>query len=395
MIDLFALLEQGLDSIIPDNALATIAAAKTPLKIKFGADPSAPDLHLGHMVVLNKLRLLQDLGHHVHFLIGDFTALIGDPTGKSETRKPLSEDQVRQNAETYQEQVFKILDPGKTTVVYNSHWLSKLSAKEMIELSAKYTVARMLERDDFHKRFTGNQPISVHEFLYPLLQGYDSVELNSDVEFGGTDQTFNLLMGRHLQKEAAQKQQLIFTVPILEGLDGVKKMSKSLNNHIGLLEAPTEQFGKMMSLPDSLICRYYTLLTTESPESISQMAKDMESGTLNPRDAKIALAKMIITRLHSSTDADHAATEFAKVFAEKELPSDIPEIVLSSEPVRIDQLLAEKGNVGSKKEIGRLIKQGAVSIDGETVSDMFYTFTPKHAQVIKVGKRRFMKLVVS
>ena len=382
---------QGIDSIIPDTG--TDALKKGGLSIKFGADPSAPDLHLGHMVVLNKLRLLQDLGHHVHFLIGDFTAMIGDPTGKSETRKPITREQVKANATTYQEQVFKILDPEKTTVVFNSTWLDTLTASDFLALSGKYTVARMLERDDFHKRFYGNQSISIHEFLYPLLQGYDSVALESDVEIGGTDQTFNLLMGRHLQKEyGVKKQQTIITVPILEGLDGVQKMSKSLNNHIGIMDEPNDMFGKIMSIPDTLILRYFMLLTSATPHDIEVMKADMDAGT-NPRDYKIRLAKTIITRLHSSDDAVSAEVHFVTVFSQRNSPDEMPEITVSlNTPLHILSFIAEQKIIASKKEISRLIQQGAVTIDGDLVSDIKFEFIPTSEHVLKIGKRKFFRL---
>lgn len=382
---------QGIDSIIPDTG--TDALKKGGLSIKFGADPSAPDLHLGHMVVLNKLRLLQDLGHHVHFLIGDFTAMIGDPTGKSETRKPITREQVKANATTYQEQVFKILDPEKTTVVFNSTWLDTLTASDFLALSGKYTVARMLERDDFHKRFYGNQSISIHEFLYPLLQGYDSVALESDVEIGGTDQTFNLLMGRHLQKEyGVKKQQTIITVPILEGLDGVQKMSKSLNNHIGIMDEPNDMFGKIMSIPDTLILRYFMLLTSASPHDIEVMKADMESGT-NPREYKIRLAKTIITRLHSSDDAASAEAHFVTVFSQRNTPDEMPEITVTlNASLHILSFIAEQKIITSKKEISRLIQQGAVTIDGDLVPDIKYEFIPTSEHVLKIGKRKFFRL---
>lgn len=394
MNNLLEKFKQGLDSIYPDTALDALEKAKSPLKIKFGADPSAPDLHLGHMVVLNKLKLLQNMGHKIQFLIGDFTAMIGDPTGKSETRKILTEDQVQANAKTYQDQIFKVLDKDKTEVVYNSHWLSKLTPQEFIQLSAKYTVARMLERDDFSKRYKGNQPISIHEFLYPLLQGYDSVELNSDVEMGGTDQTFNLLMGRHLQKEAGQREQLIFTVPILEGLDGKRKMSKSLNNHIGILESANEQFGKMMSIPDELITRYFTLLTMESTDSIKHMESQMASGELNPKTAKVKLAKILITQLHSAEEADQAEQEFQRIFAQKQVPTDMPQVQLTNTPQRLDQVVMENNLLASKKEWSRMVDQGAVTLDDEKVTDMFLEFTPQNDQVLKIGKRRFYQFKV-
>jgi tyrosyl-tRNA synthetase len=391
MVGMWNIFKQGVESIIPEKDEDKLKCGG--LTIKFGADPSAPDLHLGHMVVLNKLRLLQDLGHQVQFLIGDFTAMIGDPTGKSETRKSITKEQVKENAESYQLQVFKILDPEKTTVVFNSTWLDKLSASQLISLSGRYTVARMLERDDFNKRFKGNKSISIHEFLYPLLQGYDSVELKSDVEIGGTDQTFNLLMGRHLQREYGQKkQQTIITVPILEGLDGVQKMSKSLNNHIGIMDEPKEMFGKLMSLPDTLIFRYFQLLTSKTPEDINIMKQHIKDGK-NPRDFKIELAHVIITQLHSAKDAVDAEEQFKKVFSKKLVPDEMPEIkVLKGESIHVLSFIAENKIIPSKKEITRLIKQGAVTIDGERIPDLKYEFTPVAEHVLKIGKRKFFRL---
>ena len=382
---------QRLSEFIPETDLE--AFNKTPKKIKFGADPSAPDLHLGHMVVLNKLRMLQDMGHEVQFIIGDFTATIGDPTGKSETRKPLTEDQVKQNARSYQEQVFKILDKAKTTVYYNSEWLDKLTSRDMIRLSASYTVARMLERDDFEKRYKSNQSISLHEFMYPLLQGYDSVALKSDLEMGGTDQKFNLLMGRHLQKEEGLSLQAIATVPILEGLDGVQKMSKSLNNHIGITDAPQEMFGKLMSIPDELIIRYFTLVTLETAETIQAVEAKLKAGE-NPRYIKEQLAKLIVTRLHSEEAANEAAEQFKHVFANKQVPDDMPDLRFSDGAKLADLLVSEKV-LPSKKEAFRMVKQGAVSIDGEKIEDPFQTLAqPKGDGVLKVGKRKFYRLIL-
>jgi len=389
----WALFKSGIDSILPVEAEAKLQHATTPLTIKFGADPSAPDLHLGHMVVLNKLRLLQDMGHHVQFLIGDFTAMIGDPTGKSETRKILTKEAVAANAQTYQDQVFKILDKRKTTVVYNSEWLGMLSAAEMIQLSAQYTVARMLERDDFSKRFKSQQSISVHEFLYPLLQGYDSVVLKSDVEIGGTDQTFNLLMGRHLQKEyGCLVQQAIVTVPILEGLDGVKKMSKSLNNHIALLDTPKDILGKTMSIPDTLISRYFLLLTDVPRSEIDAMDVAIETHSINPRDLKITLAKTLVTKLHNKEEAEKAAAEFAAVFSKGQVPDEMPDLMIKESSV-LGEVLLQAGEVPSKKEFRRMIDQGAISINGEKITDVFYNYDKADGDVLKMGKRRFYKLV--
>jgi len=345
------------------------------------------------MVVLNKLRLLQDMGHHVQFLIGDFTAMIGDPTGKSETRKILTKEAVAANAQTYQDQVFKILDKRKTTVVYNSEWLGMLSAAEMIQLSAQCTVARMLERDDFSKRFKSQQSISVHEFLYPLLQGYDSVVLKSDVEIGGTDQTFNLLMGRHLQKEyGCLVQQAIVTVPILEGLDGVKKMSKSLNNHIALLDTPKDILGKTMSIPDTLISRYFLLLTDVPRSEIDAMDVAIETHSINPRDLKITLAKTLVTKLHNKEEAEKAAAEFAAVFSKGQVPDEMPDLMIKESSV-LGEVLLQAGEVPSKKEFRRMIDQGAISINGEKITDVFYNYDKADGDVLKMGKRRFYKLV--
>lgn len=393
MSHLFDAFKRGLEGIIPDDALDKIQKASQPLKIKFGADPSAPDLHLGHCVVLRKLRLLQDMGHRVQFVVGDFTAMIGDPTGKSETRKPLDEATVAANAKTYQEQIFKVLDKSKTDVVFNSDWLSELSGKEMIQLSARYTVARMLERDDFTKRFKSNQSISIHEFLYPLLQGYDSVVLESDVELGGTDQTFNLLMGRHLQREyGVGKEQAIITVPILEGVDGVQKMSKSLNNHIGILDSPKDIYGKTMSIPDSMIIRYYSLLTDKSDDDLKDLETSILSGDVNPRNAKSDLAKDLVCMFYSSEDAIGAEEEFKRIFAQGQVPDDMPEVVLSDE-THLLSLIVDQGLIASKKEGQRLIQQGAVSLDNEKVPDFKFSFTPSGEHVIKVGKRKFLKVV--
>lgn len=390
--ELLANLLNGLDEIIPDNIGKELLIGSKPLTIKFGADPSAPDLHLGHMVVLNKLRILQNMGHSVIFLIGDFTAMIGDPTGKSKTRPALQPDQVKQNAVTYQEQVFKILDPAKTTVVYNSDWLGKLSAKDMIELAAKYTVARMLERDDFEKRFKRNIAISIHEFLYPLLQGYDSVHLENDIEIGGRDQKFNLLMGRYLQEQAGQKPQICITVPILEGMDGVQKMSKSLGNHIGVMDAPNDMFGKLMSIPDQLIIRYFSLLTTESLDRIKQIQAEMAAQTLNPKLAKEALALKIVSQLHSEAEAIAAKENFNNVFSNKQNPEDMQKISIPTvTPIRMDQLAVDHHMCSSKKEMQKLISQGAVYLDGLRIDDIFYTFTPQVDQVLKVGKRKFYR----
>ncbi len=393
MSDLFERFMSGVDTIIPESD--TISAIKTQsLRIKFGADPSAPDLHLGHAVILTKLRLLQDMGHTVIFLIGDFTAMIGDPTGKSQTRKPLTKEQVVENAESYKAQVFKFLDPEKTEVVYNSEWLSKLSAVDVVKLSSSYTVARMLERDDFSKRYASGTPISVHEFLYPLFQGYDSVALKSDVEVGGTDQTFNLLMGRHLQQQDNMNAQSIVTFPILEGLDGVQKMSKSLGNHIAVLDEPNNMFGKVMSIPDTLITRYFQLLSLVSPSELAQIESDLTSG-VNPRDVKRDLGKRIVAKLHSDDAAEQAIQHFDTVFAKRDIPDDIPVLNVAADAIFLADFLLEHGLAPSKKEARRLIAQGAVSINQEKVSpDERQMYHPSHDDVLKVGKRRFAKVQV-
>jgi len=395
MSSLFELFKRGLEQVVPETILERVASASKPLNVKWGADPSAADLHLGHYVALHKLRLLQEMGHRVQFVVGDFTARIGDPTGKSETRKALTEEAVKGFAKTYQEQVFRVLDRDKTTVVYNSEWLGRLSSSEMIQLSARYTVARMLERDDFHKRFHGNQPISIHEFMYPLLQGYDSVVLKSDVEFGGTDQTFNLLMGRHLQREyACGVEQAIMTVPILEGLDGVQKMSKSLGNYIGLTEDPKTMFGKTMSIPDSCLIRYFTLLTNVSDAEIAAMKADLAADRVNPRDLKMILGRTIVGIFYGDAAGQAAQQEFIDVFSKKELPTDIPEETVLGAAFSVAAFLVERQLAPSKKEAQRLMAQGAVTIDGEKVDDFRSEFTPTGEHVVKVGKHKYLKLIV-
>tara|TARA_Y100001935_G_scaffold255653_1_gene270536 strand:+ start:5273 stop:6448 length:1176 start_codon:yes stop_codon:yes gene_type:complete len=361
--------------------------------IKWGADPSAPDLHLGHYVILNQLAQFQKMGHEIIFLIGDFTARIGDPTGKSATRKPLSEADVKTNADTYLNQVFKVLDETKTTVVYNSTWLNQLSPSEMVSLCAKYTVARMLERDDFSKRFKGNIPISIHEFLYPLLQGYDSVHLKNDIEIGGTDQKFNLLVGRHLQKESGQPPQTVLTLPILEGLDGVQKMSKSLNNHIAILDTPNDMFGKCMSIPDELIIRYITLLTNPIENELKTIEKKLQDGE-NPRNIKLDLATTIVEKFHSPNDAQKARENFINVFSKKAIPNDIPEIqITDNHPLNLINFICDQQLAPSKKEARRLLEQGAVSINEERISNPSHEFLPENNTIIKVGKRKFVKII--
>ncbi len=376
---------------IPESDITRLTSSSKPLKIKFGADPSAADLHLGHTVILNQLKQLQELGHEIIFLIGDFTAMIGDPTGKSKTRPPLTQEQVLKNASTYQDQVFKILDKAKTTVVFNSKWLAPLSAQDIIKLAAKYNVARMLERDDFNKRYTTNQSISIHEFLYPLLQGYDSVHLENDIEVGGTDQKFNLLVGRHLQREYGKKEQTILTFPLLEGLDGTQKMSKSLNNHISLTDTPQDMFGKIMSIPDELIIRYFSLTTHYEPQKIQALADQLKAGE-NPRDLKDLLGQTLVEQYYSKTDAENASASFKQVFTQKELPNDIAEIQIKQEEL-LGDVIIKAGGVPSKKEFRRMIDQGAVSIDGTRISDPFHKVQLKMNVVVKIGKRRFFKLI--
>lgn len=393
--DALELLKRGVEDILLEQELAERLAQGRPLRIKAGFDPTAPDLHLGHTVLINKLRQFQDLGHQVLFLIGDFTARIGDPTGKSVTRKPLSAEDVAENARTYQEQIFKILDPERTEVVFNNDWMSKLGAADLIQLAAQHTVARMLERDDFHKRYTGGQPIAIHEFLYPLIQGYDSVVLKADVEMGGTDQRFNLLVGRELQKAAGQPPQVVMTMPILEGLDGVQKMSKSLGNYIGIKEAPGEMFGKIMSIGDDLMWRYFELLSFRSNQELAALRKSVEEG-VNPRDVKFELAEEIVARFHDAAAARAAKEEFIARFQKGAMPSEIPEVEVPGEDggVPLPQLLKAAGLTPSTSEAMRMIKQGAVRIDGERVDDRDLRLPSGSVQVVQVGKRRFARVTV-
>jgi len=368
-----------------------------PLTIKAGFDPTAPDLHLGHTVLIQKLRHFQVLGHNVHFLIGDFTGLIGDPTGKSETRPPLTPEDVKRNAETYKEQVFKILDPEKTTVVFNSTWLGKLTSYDMIRLASELTVARMLERDDFKKRFESNRPISIHEFLYPLIQGYDSVAMKADVELGGTDQLFNLLMGRDLQRSRGQEPQVVLTMPLLEGLDGINKMSKSLGNYIGISEAPDSIFGKIMSISDELMFRYYELLSDLSMAEIVALKEKIATSQLHPKAAKVQLAKEMVTRFHNQAAAEDAARTFEQVFARHEMPDEIEEVqvVATEAEIWVPKLLLDAGLVKSTSDGRRMVQQHAVSIDGEKVEDINAVLPAKGSVLIKVGKRRFCRVIFS
>lgn len=367
-----------------------------PLRIKAGFDPTAPDLHLGHTVLLRKLKTFQDLGHEVYFLIGDFTAMIGDPTGRSETRKALSREEVIENAKTYREQVFKILDPEKTKIVFNSHWFDKFTSYDMIKLTAKYTVARMLERDDFKKRFKEGIPIFIHEFVYPLLQGYDSVAISADVELGGTDQKFNLLVARDIQREYGQEPEVIMTLPILEGLDGVNKMSKSLGNYVGINEPPQEMYGKLMSISDELMWRYYELLSDLSMEEIEKKKAMVERGEYHPKRAKMDLAFEIVARFHGISAAKKAEEEFERVFSQRELPSEMPyHEFTNQEGVKLVKVLTETGLAKSNSEARRLISQGGVKIDGEKVCDVDFVIPADGMErVIKVGKKNFVKVKV-
>uniref|UniRef100_UPI004057980B tyrosine--tRNA ligase n=1 Tax=Candidatus Electronema sp. TaxID=2698783 RepID=UPI004057980B len=364
-------------------------------KIKAGFDPTAPDLHLGHTVLLQKLRQFQQLGHEVQFLIGDFTAMIGDPTGKSDTRPPRTRDDVVRNAETYKAQVFKMLDSAKTNVVFNSAWLGQLSSYDMIRLASELTVARMLERDDFKKRFHGNKPISIHEFFYPLLQGYDSVAMQADVEIGGTDQLFNLLMGRELQRSRGLEPQVVLTMPLLEGLDGVNKMSKSLGNYIGITEPPEEIFGKTLSISDELMFRWYELLSDLPLEEIATLRKGMAEGWLHPKAVKVRLAKELVARFHNQEAADAAEKHFEQVFKQRELPDEIPEKILpaQADAVTLPWLLKEAGLVDSTSDGRRMIQQNAVTVNGEKAADVNLQLPASGEVLLKVGKRRFCKVI--
>jgi tyrosyl-tRNA synthetase len=382
-----------------EDKLEKSAKSGVPLRIKAGFDPTAPDLHVGHTVLLHKMRQFQQLGHEVCFLIGDFTGMIGDPTGKSETRKALTREDVLRNAETYKEQVFKILDPEKTRVVFNSEWLSSMTATDMIGLAAKYTVARMLERDDFGKRYANQMPISIHEFLYPLIQGYDSVALKSDVELGGTDQKFNLLVGRELQREWGQTPQSVITMPLLEGLDGVNKMSKSLGNYIGINEPGDEIFGKIMSISDTLMFRYYELLSDLSLTDIQKMKSSVKEGSLHPMEAKKQLGREMVARYHGSVAAAQAEENFVKRFRDNETPEEMPEFTINAvadleeENISLFKLLAMTGLVSSNGEGKRSIQQGGVKVNGEKVSDEFLELKCEGIYILQVGKRRFAKVI--
>ncbi|MDN5326264.1 MAG: tyrosyl-tRNA synthetase [Moorella sp. (in: firmicutes)] len=391
-----SLLRRGVAEIVPEGDLQAklrkSLATGEPLKVKLGLDPTAPDIHLGHTVVLQKLRQFQELGHQVIIVIGDFTGRIGDPTGKSETRRQLTEAEIMANARTYKEQIFKILDPEKTRVTFNSHWLGKLTFAEVIELAARTTVARMLERDDFARRFQENRPISIHEFFYPLMQGYDSIALAADVELGGTDQKFNLLMGRHLQREYGQEPQVALMMPILPGLDGVQKMSKSLGNYIGIKESPREMYGKTMSLPDELMLTYYELVTAVPLEELAAIRQGLAGGSLHPRDAKMRLAREIVAMYHGPEAAREAEKEFRQVFQQHDLPDDMPELTIKEDRVWLPRLMVQAGLAPSTSEARRLIRQGAVKVDGERVTDPDFEVEVREGQILQAGKRKFARL---
>lgn len=391
-----ALIKRGCDELLLESELLLKLKKGQPLKVKAGFDPTAPDLHLGHTVLINKLRHFQDLGHRVQFLIGDFTGMIGDPTGKNVTRPPLSREQILENANTYQEQVFKILDPAKTDVCFNSAWFDQLGAAGMIRLASQHTVARMLERDDFSKRYNNGQPIAIHEFLYPLCQGYDSVVLKSDIELGGTDQKFNLLVGRELQKSAGMAPQCVLMMPLLEGMDGVNKMSKSLGNYIGINEPSTEIFGKIMSISDVLMWRYYDLLSFKPVEEIVKLRQQVEEGQ-NPRNIKVALAQEIVTRFHGLRAAERALEDFEARFKQGAMPEDMPEIALktSEAGIALPQALREAGLMASSSEALRMIAQGGVRIDGVKVEDKGLILALGATVVLQVGKRKFARITVT
>ncbi|WP_303908013.1 tyrosine--tRNA ligase [Thiohalomonas denitrificans] len=390
-----ALIKRGADEILVESELVEKLKEGRPLRIKAGFDPTAPDLHLGHTVLINKLRQFQDLGHEVMFLIGDFTAMIGDPTGKSATRPPLSRDDVIENAQTYEHQIYKILDPEKTLVMFNSSWMNDMDSAALIQLAARHTVARMLERDDFHKRYRGGQAIAIHEFLYPLIQGYDSVAMKADVELGGTDQKFNLLVGRQLQDSYGQKPQVVLTMPILEGLDGVQKMSKSLGNYIGITEPPDEMFGKLMSISDDLMWRYFELLSFRPMSDIEEWQRQIAEG-LNPRDVKFELAVEVVSRFHNAAAAEKARENFIARFQKGALPEDIPEVELMAGEggLPLWSVLKQANLTPSTSEARRMLKQGAVKMDGERVTDTNLALPAGRAYVVQVGKRRYARVFV-
>lgn len=390
-----AVIRRGTEEILIEEELIEKLKSGRPLRVKAGFDPTAPDLHLGHTVLLNKMRQLQELGHEIQFLIGDFTGMIGDPSGKNETRPPLTREQVQENALTYQKQVFKVLDPKKTKIMFNSEWGDKLSAVDLIKLAATHTVARMLERDDFHKRFTTNQSIAIHEFLYPLLQGYDSVAMHADIELGGTDQKFNLLMGRELQKHFGQKPQIIITLPLLPGLDGIKKMSKSLGNYIGIDESADQIFGKVMSISDETMWLWYELVSFRSLEEIQKLRDDVNSG-MNPRDVKFLLAEELAARFHNQEAAKQARENFVSQFQKGQLPEDMPEVMVDvgEKGMPIANVIKLTGLTESTSEAVRMLQAGAVRIDGERVQDRNLLIQEKKTIILQVGKRRFAKVVV-
>ena len=388
-------MKRGADELLVESELVEKLRRGKPLRIKLGLDPTAPDIHIGHTVVLNKMRQMQDLGHQVIFLIGDFTSMIGDPSGRNATRPPLSREQIKANAETYHAQASKVLDPARTEIRYNSEWSDPLGAAGMIRLASRYTVARMMERDDFNKRFRDNTPISIHEFLYPLMQGYDSVALNSDIELGGTDQKFNLLVGRELQKAYGQEQQCILTMPLLEGLDGVEKMSKSKGNYIALTDSANEMFGKTMSVSDNLMWRWFGLLSFRSPEAVAGFRREVAEGR-NPRDIKVLLAQELVARFHDKAAAEHALAEFDARFRQGALPEDMAEITLTlaDSSIGVAQALKQAGLVGSTSEAFRLIEGGGLKLDGERVSDRNLTFAKGATFVAQAGKRRFARITI-
>lgn len=394
--EVLEIIKRGSDELLVEQELVDKLKSGRPLRVKAGFDPTAPDLHLGHTVLLNKLRQIQELGHQVFFLIGDFTGMIGDPTGKSATRPPLTKEQVSENAKSYTEQVFKILKQEQTEVVFNSTWMEKLDASDMIRLAATHTVARMLERDDFNKRYRNNQPIAIHEFLYPLLQGYDSVELRADLELGGTDQKFNLLMGRELQKHSGQAPQCVLTMPLLEGLDGVNKMSKSLGNYVGINEPAQEIFGKLMSVSDELMWRYIELLSFESLAVMRQWKQEVEAGR-NPRDIKVMFAQEMVSRFHSPQAAEEALKDFEARFQKGALPEEMSEVTVltDSGSVPVAQLLKQAGLVASTSEALRMIEQGGIRINGEKVSDKGLLLPADSKVVAQVGKRKFARITIS
>lgn len=390
------LIRRGTDEILLEEDLLARLKTGKPLRVKAGFDPTAPDLHLGHTLLLNKMRQFQDLGHEVIFLIGDFTGMIGDPSGKNETRPPLTTEQVAENAITYRKQVFKVLDPDKTKIQFNSEWINKLTPADMVRLAASHTVARMLERDDFHKRYTSGQSIAIHEFLYPLLQGYDSVAMRADIELGGTDQKFNLLMGRELQKQMGQKPQVVITIPLLVGLDGVKKMSKSLNNYIGIDETPREIFGKVMSLSDDTMWSYFELISFRPLAEIKSMRSKVENG-LNPRDVKFRLAEELVERFYNREEAVKAHEDFVSQFQQHAIPDEIPELTLSvgKEGMLIANVIKSAGLTDSTSDALRMLKQGAVKIDGERITEKELLLTAGKTIIIQVGKRRFSKVILA